>query len=77
MKRAADGGGHRANGVGVAIMPLRAASHLQKLYDFSTIALTGAWANRKLLLATRQFSNLSASYQDFAQFLLENKPQPI
>ncbi|PPZ95831.1 transcriptional regulator [Acinetobacter ursingii] len=66
-----------ANGVGVAIMPLRAASHLQKLYAFSTIALTGAWANRKLLLAARHFSNLSASYQDFAQFLLENKPQPM
>ncbi|MBJ9983840.1 LysR family transcriptional regulator [Acinetobacter sp. S40] len=66
-----------ANGVGVAIMPLRAASYLQKIYTFSTIALTGAWANRKLLLASREFANLSPNYQDFALFLIANKPQSI
>ncbi|WP_130803838.1 LysR family transcriptional regulator [Acinetobacter ihumii] len=66
-----------ANGVGVAIIPLRAAVHLQKLHQFSSIALTGAWANRKLLLAARDFSDLSPHYQDFAQFLMDHQPTSI
>ena len=38
-----------AKGVGIAIMPARAAQRLQSDYDFHSIQLLGAWANRKLL----------------------------
>ena len=59
-----------ANGVGVAIMPKRAALRLQSIYDFDYIDLTGAWANRKLLLTAQNFDDLPVSYQHFSQFLI-------
>lgn len=62
-----------ADGVGIAIMPKRAAQHLNKLYKFHQIQLTGAWANRKLLLAAQQFDALPTAYQHFAQFLISQK----
>ncbi|MFX7589862.1 LysR family transcriptional regulator, partial [Acinetobacter baumannii] len=43
-------------------------------YDFHSIQLLGAWANRKLLLATQNFSQLPSSYKQFADFLLEHRP---
>lgn len=64
-----------AKGVGVAIMPARAAQRLQGIYHFQAIQLLGAWANRKLLLASQDFDQLPQSYQDFAKFLLARKPQ--
>lgn len=57
-----------AKGVGIAIMPARAAQRLQSDYDFHSIQLLGAWANRKLLLATQSFNQLPSSYQQFADF---------
>jgi len=36
--------------------------------------LRGAWANRKLLLATQDFNQLSLNYQQFAEFLLQHRP---
>lgn len=63
-----------AKGVGIAIMPARAAQRLQSDYDFHSIQLLGAWANRKLLLATQNFSQLPSSYKQFADFLLEHRP---
>ncbi|NNP73744.1 transcriptional regulator [Acinetobacter defluvii] len=62
-----------ADGVGIAIMPKRAAQHLNKLYKFHQIQLTGAWANRQLLLAAQQFDALPTAYQHFAQFLISQK----
>lgn len=62
-----------ANGVGIAIMPKRAASRLKTVYSFHQIELTGDWANRKLLLAAKNFDDLSVSYQHFSQFLLSQK----
>ena len=62
-----------ANGVGIAIMPKRAAKRLSTMYSFHQINLHGAWANRKLLLAAKDFSALPISYQHFSQFLLEQK----
>ena len=59
-----------ANGVGIAIMPKRAAIRLKTVYAFHHIELTGDWANRKLLLAARNFDELPVSYQHFSQFLL-------
>jgi len=59
-----------ANGVGIAIMPKRAASRLKTIYAFHHIELTGDWANRKLLLAAKKFDELPVSYQHFNQFLL-------
>lgn len=59
-----------ANGVGVAIIPKRAARRLAEYYAFSQIELLGAWANRKLLLAAKDFDQLNLSYQHFSQFLL-------
>jgi len=63
-----------AKGVGIAIMPARAAQRLQSDYDFHSIQLLGAWANRKLLLATQNFNQLPNSYQQFADFLLQHRP---
>ncbi|MDK3063331.1 LysR family transcriptional regulator [Acinetobacter baumannii] len=63
-----------AKGVGIAIMPARAAQRLQSDYDFHSIQLLGAWANRKLLLATQSFDQLPSSYQQFADFLLQHRP---
>ncbi|PUR01267.1 transcriptional regulator [Acinetobacter schindleri] len=60
-----------ANGVGIAIMPQR----LAKLYSFKQIQLSGDWANRKLLLAAKNFDELSAAYQHFSQFLLSAEIQ--
>jgi len=62
-----------ANGVGIAIMPKRAAIRLKTVYAFHHIELTGDWANRKLLLAARNFDQLPVSYQHFSQFLLSKK----
>lgn len=64
-----------ANGVGIAIMPQRAAQRLAKLYAFKQIQLTGDWANRKLLLAAKNFDELSIVYQHFSQFLLSAEIQ--
>ncbi|CAB1220635.1 LysR family transcriptional regulator [Acinetobacter bouvetii] len=62
-----------ANGVGIAIMPKRAAHRLKNVYSFQQIELTGDWANRKLLLAAKNFDALPVSYQHFSQFLLSEK----
>ncbi|MCX0329604.1 LysR substrate-binding domain-containing protein [Acinetobacter radioresistens] len=64
-----------ANGVGVAVMPKRAAIRLSVHYTFHQIKLNGAWANRKLLLAARSFDELPVPYQHFSQFLLAKKSQ--
>ncbi|ENV00631.1 MULTISPECIES: LysR family transcriptional regulator [Acinetobacter] len=66
-----------ANGVGIAIMPKRAAQRLSKLYAFQQIQLTGDWANRKLLLAAKNFDELSTAYQHFSQFLISTDVQKI
>lgn len=66
-----------ANGVGIAIMPERAAQRLAKLYAFQQIQLTGDWANRKLLLAAKNFDELSTAYQHFSQFLISADVQKI
>lgn len=64
-----------ANGVGIAIIPKRAAIRLNALYSFHQIELMGDWANRKLLLAAQNFDALPLTYQHFAQFLISQKPQ--
>jgi len=64
-----------ANGVGVAIMPKRAAKRLANEYSFHQIELEGAWANRKLLLAAPSFDELPIAYSHFAQFLVSQKTQ--
>ncbi|OTG68911.1 transcriptional regulator [Acinetobacter sp. ANC 4169] len=62
-----------ANGVGIAIMPKRAANRLSSVYSFQQIELTGDWANRKLLLAAKNFDALPLTYQHFSQFLVSQK----
>ncbi|WP_180107705.1 LysR family transcriptional regulator [Acinetobacter sp. YH12085] len=62
-----------ANGVGIAIMPKRAAQRLINLYAFAQVELSGDWANRKLLLTARNFDDLPLNYQHFSQFLLSQK----
>ena len=64
-----------ANGVGIAIMPARAAKRLQNIYHFQQVKLEGAWANRKLLLAARNFDALPINFQHLAQYLLSQKVQ--
>ena len=62
-----------ANGVGIAIIPKRAARRLSSTYPLHHIELTGEWANRKLLLAAKNFDELPVAYQHFSQFLLSKK----
>lgn len=59
-----------ANGVGIAIMPKRAALRLKDFYSFQQVELTGEWANRKLLLTAHNFDDLPVAYQHFVQFLI-------
>ncbi|MEG0488241.1 MAG: LysR substrate-binding domain-containing protein, partial [Acinetobacter sp.] len=66
-----------ANGVGIAIMPKRAAQRLNQLYDFHQIDLVGEWAKRQLRLAAQNFDELPTEYQHFAQFLLSQKSKLI
>lgn len=61
--------------VGVAIMPKRAARRLQRLYDLHCVALKGAWANRQLLLVTKDFQQLTPDYQLLSEFLLQQAKQ--
>lgn len=58
-----------ASGVGIAIMPKRAARRLAEHFAFSQIELLGAWANRQLLLAAQNFEQLPMCYQHLSQFL--------
>ncbi len=58
-----------ASGVGIAIMPKRAAKRLAEHYAFKQIELLGDWANRKLVLAAQNFEALALPYQHFSQFL--------
>lgn len=62
-----------ANGVGIAIIPKRAAQRLNQLYDFHQIKLQGAWANRKLLLAAANFDQLPTPYQHLSQYLMTHQ----
>lgn len=62
-----------SNGVGIAIMPKRAAQRLAPHYAFQQIALLGDWANRQLLLAAKNFDQLPANYQHFSQFLIQHQ----
>jgi DNA-binding transcriptional LysR family regulator len=64
-----------ANGVGIAIMPKRAALRLKDFYNFQQVELTGEWANRKLLLTANNFDDLPAAYQHFVQFLISQNSQ--
>ena len=66
-----------ANGVGIAIMPKRAAQRLSSQYAFHQIELTGEWAKRQLLLAAQNFDELPTTYQHFAEFLLSQKAKLI
>lgn len=66
-----------ANGVGIAIMPKRAAQRLNHQYAFQSIAIQGQWANRKLQLAAQDFDQLALPYQHFSQFLLSSSEQNI
>ena len=66
-----------ANSVGIAIMPKRAAQRLAKLYAFRQIKLDGDWANRKLLLAAKNFDELNTTYRHFSQFLVSADLQKI
>jgi DNA-binding transcriptional LysR family regulator len=66
-----------ANGVGIAIMPKRAAIRLNRHYSFHQIELVGEWAKRKLQLAAQNFDELPTAYQHFAQFLISQKTKLI
>lgn len=66
-----------ANGVGIAIMPKRAAQRLSPQYAFHQIELIGEWAKRQLLLAAQNFDELPTTYQHFAQFLISQKSKLI
>lgn len=62
-----------ADGVGVAIMPKRAMLRYAQQFDFHSVELCGAWANRQLHIAARDFDQLSLPYQHLTQFLLSQK----
>ncbi|WP_353174078.1 LysR substrate-binding domain-containing protein [Acinetobacter rudis] len=62
-----------ADGVGVAIMPKRAMLRYAQQFNFHSVELHGAWANRQLHIAARDFDKLSIAYQHLTQFLLSQK----
>lgn len=62
-----------SDGVGIEIMPKRAARRYAKQFEFHCIELKGAWANRQLHIAARDFEQLSLPYQHLTQFLLSQK----
>lgn len=64
-----------ADGIGVAIMPKRATRRYARQFQFHCINLKGAWANRQLHIAARDFDQLNPAYQHFTQFLLSQKGQ--
>lgn len=64
-----------AKGVGIAIVPQRAAERLKQHYHFQSIKILDAWANRKLLLSSRSFNELAPHYQHFTQFLISQKDE--
>lgn len=66
-----------ANGVGIAIMPKRAAIRLNQHYPFHQIELVGEWAKRQLQLAAQNFDELPTAYQHFVQFLISQKTKLI
>ncbi|WOE33164.1 MULTISPECIES: LysR substrate-binding domain-containing protein [unclassified Acinetobacter] len=58
-----------ADGVGIAIIPQRAAKRYATDFNFQQIPLEGQWANRKLLLVAKNFADLSPAYQHLSTFL--------
>lgn len=64
-----------ADGIGIAIMPKRAATRLALEYKFEQVEILGAWANRKLQLAAQNFDLLPPAYQLLIQHLSQNKSQ--
>jgi DNA-binding transcriptional LysR family regulator len=52
-----------SQGVGVAIIPLVAASRLRRRYPFKAIAISDSWAHRRLCLCFRQWHTLSRPMQ--------------
>jgi DNA-binding transcriptional LysR family regulator len=64
-----------ANGVGIAIIPKRAAQRHSAQFAFKQIQLTGEWANRKLILTAKNFDELPMHYQHFTQFLISQSGQ--
>ena len=64
-----------ANGVGIAIMPKRAAQRHSLQFSFKQIQLEGEWANRKLLLTAKKFDDLTLPYQHFTQYLISQSNQ--
>lgn len=62
-----------ADGVGVAIMPKRAAQRLAIQHPLHQIELRGPWANRKMQLAAQNFDALPLPYQHLTQFLISQK----
>lgn len=66
-----------ANGVGIAIIPKRAAIRHCQHYTFQQIELMGEWANRKLLLTAKNFDDLPLAYRHFAQFLMSQNNRLI
>lgn len=61
------------DGIGIAIMPKRAATRLALEYKFDQVEILGAWANRKLQLAAQNFAQLPPAYQLLIQYLIQNK----
>jgi len=59
-----------ASGVGIAIMPKRAAQRNNSQFAFKQVQLEGEWANRRLLLTAKNFDELPMAYQHFTQFLI-------
>lgn len=62
-----------ADGVGIAIIPKRAADRLAQDYMFHQIELRGAWANRQLQLAAQSFDHLPLPYQHLTQFFVSQQ----
>ncbi|PKQ71387.1 LysR substrate-binding domain-containing protein [Aeromonas sobria] len=59
-----------SSGVGIAIIPKHAAERCQNFNDSKIIRLTDFWADRKLIICARDFTDLPGYVKEFVDFLV-------
>lgn len=62
------------NGLGIGVMPLRAFSLMQGVGQLTSVALTDAWAARKIELVARDFSTLPRTARLLVDHLTSTAP---
>jgi len=61
------------SGVGIAIIPRRAAERFNSMNGSKIIRLTDSWADRKLIICARDFTELPGYAKEFVDFLTQRQ----